>query len=81
MRSGAPTSIAYVFAYRGEPDRAFEWLESAITNRDPSLPDTAITWEFTKIHEDPRWQPFLRKIGRAPEQVATIKFEILLPAS
>jgi TolB-like protein/Tfp pilus assembly protein PilF len=78
---GSSWNIAYVLAYRGEPDRAFEWLERAITNRDPGLPDTAVTWEFTKIHEDPRWLPFLRKIGRAPEQVATINFDIVLPDS
>ena len=30
---------------------------------------------FDKIHSDPRWLPFLRKIGKAPDQLAKIKFE------
>jgi len=34
---------------------------------------------FDKIHSDPRWLPFLRKIGKAPEQLAQIKFKVTLP--
>jgi hypothetical protein len=32
-----------------------------------------------KIHADPRWLPFLRKLGRAPEQLAQIQFKVSLP--
>jgi hypothetical protein len=31
---------------------------------------------FDKIHSDPRWLPFLRKIGKAPDQLAKIEFKI-----
>jgi hypothetical protein len=31
------------------------------------------------IHADPRWLPFLRKIGKAPEQLAAIKFDVKVP--
>jgi tetratricopeptide (TPR) repeat protein len=72
-------NIAYVCAYRGEIDRAFEWLEKSIEYRDPGRDDTAVTWQFSNLHKDPRWLPFLRKIGRAPEQVAAIKFDVKLP--
>jgi hypothetical protein len=34
---------------------------------------------FDKIHSDPRWLPFLRKIGKAPDQLAKIKFKVTLP--
>jgi hypothetical protein len=34
---------------------------------------------FDKIHADPRWQPFLRKIGYAPEQLVKIQFKVTLP--
>ena len=33
-----------------------------------------------KIHNDPRWPPFLHKIGKAPEQLAKIEFKVPLPA-
>jgi len=75
----AAWNIAYVIAYRGETDLAFEWLEKAIFYKDPGLSDTAVQWQFKSLHQDPRWLPFLRKIGRAPEQLAAIKFDIKLP--
>jgi hypothetical protein len=34
---------------------------------------------FDKIHADPRWLPFLRKVGKAPEQLAKIEFQVTLP--
>ena len=75
----ASWNIAYVFAYRGEADRAFEWLEKAIRYNDTGLTDTGVEWLFNNLHQDPRWLPFLRKIGRAPEQLAAIKFDVKLP--
>jgi len=34
---------------------------------------------LANVHADPRWLPFLRKIGKAPEQLAAIKFDVKLP--
>jgi hypothetical protein len=34
---------------------------------------------FDKIHTDPRWLQFLRKIGMAPDQLAKIEFHVPLP--
>ena len=34
---------------------------------------------FDKIHADPRWLVFLRKVGKAPEQLAKIEFKVTLP--
>jgi TolB-like protein len=75
----AAYNIAYVFAFRGEADRAFEWLEKAVTYRDPGLPEIPVNPLFANIHEDPRWSPFLRRIGKAPEQLAAIRFDVKLP--
>jgi hypothetical protein len=33
----------------------------------------------TRSTADPRWLPFLRKIGKAPEQLAKIEFKVTLP--
>jgi TolB-like protein len=73
-------NIAYIYAFRGEADHAFEWLDKAILYHDPGLSLTAVQWTFSNIHNDPRWLPFLRKIGRAPEQMTAIKFEVKLPS-
>jgi serine/threonine protein kinase/TolB-like protein/Flp pilus assembly protein TadD len=72
-------NIAYVFAFRGEADRAFEWLQKAVDYQDPGLSDVVSQPEFANIREDPRWLPFLRTIGRAPEQLARIPFHVTLP--
>jgi len=34
---------------------------------------------FANLHSDPRRLPFLRKLGKAPEQVAKIPFKVTLP--
>ena len=34
---------------------------------------------FDKIHGDPRWLPFLRKVGKVSEQLAKIEFKVTLP--
>jgi TolB-like protein/Tfp pilus assembly protein PilF len=72
-------NLAYVHAMRGNADKAFEWLDRAVRSRDPGLSDVAVDPLFGKIHDDPRWLPFLRSIGRAPEQLAAIPFDVKLP--
>ena len=75
----APYNIAYVYAFRGDADKAFEWLDKAVQYQDPGLSHIAVENLFDKIHSDPRWLPFLRKIGQAPEQLAKIQFKVTLP--
>ena len=41
--------------------------------------DIAVDPLFANIHSDPRWLPFLRKLGKAPEQLAEIKFDVKVP--
>jgi len=72
-------NIAYVYAYRGEADKAFEWLDKAVEYGDPGLGEIVTDNLFDKIHADPRWLPFLRKIGKAPEQLAKIEFNVTQP--
>ena len=47
--------------------------------RMPGLSEIVTENLFDKIHSDPRWLPFLRKIGKAPEQLAKIEFKVTLP--
>ena len=66
-------------AFRGEADRAFEWLDKAVEQNNPGLGAIAVTKLFAKIHGDPRWLPFLESVGYSPEQLAAIEFEVRLP--
>ncbi len=72
-------NIAYVYAYRGEADKTFAWLDKAVEYGDPGLGEIVTDNLFDKIHADPRWLPFLRKLGKAPEQLAKIEFKVTLP--
>ena len=72
-------NIAYVYAFRGEADQAFAWLDKALEYHDPGLAEIVVENLFDKIHSDPRWLPFLRKVGKAPEQLAKIEFKVTLP--
>jgi TolB-like protein/Tfp pilus assembly protein PilF len=76
---GAPYNIAYVYAYRGEADKAFEWLDKAVEYGDTGLAEMVTENLFDKIHADPRWLAFLHKVGKAPEQLAKIEFKVVLP--
>ena len=69
-------NIAYVYAFCGDADKAFEWLDKAVAYEDAGLAEVATESLFDKIHSDPRWLPFLRKIGKAPEQLAKIQFKV-----
>jgi tetratricopeptide (TPR) repeat protein len=75
----AAYNIAFTLAFRGEADRAFEWLDKAVQYRDPGLSYVANMPLFANIHNDSRWPPFLENLGRSPMQLAAIKFEFRLP--
>jgi TolB-like protein/Flp pilus assembly protein TadD len=72
-------SIALLAALRGETDLSFEWLDKALQHGEPDLGAIPAYPTFIPLHGDPRWLPFLRKIGYAPEQLAKIDFKVTLP--
>jgi TolB-like protein len=71
--------IADVLAFRGEVDCAFEWLGRAIKYRDTGAGGIPFSPRLKGLHADPRWLPFLRRHGMAPEQLAAIKFDVKVP--
>jgi len=60
------SNIAEVFAYRGEIDQAFVWLEQAYQERDFGVTQINRDTLMTSLHRDPRWKAFLRKL-KLPE--------------
>jgi TolB-like protein/Tfp pilus assembly protein PilF len=59
--------IAGVFAFRGEADEAFRWIERAHRQRDAFLYYIKVEWLLKSIEADPRYNAFLRKMN-LPEQ-------------
>jgi TolB-like protein/class 3 adenylate cyclase/Tfp pilus assembly protein PilF len=59
----APYQIAEVYAFRKEPDRAFEWLERAYVERDSGLSEMKGDPLVKTLDRDPRFAAFLKKMG------------------
>ncbi|HEY4283963.1 MAG TPA: adenylate/guanylate cyclase domain-containing protein [Chthoniobacterales bacterium] len=65
----AAYQIAEVYAYRGDKDRAFEWLERARRQRDPGLASLRKDPLLVNLRDDPRWDSFLHTMGLADDQL------------
>ena len=64
-KSAAPLAyrIAAVYAWRGEKDQAFEWLERAYRQRDGALAGVKMDLLFESLHGDPRFKALLMKMN------------------
>jgi TolB-like protein/DNA-binding winged helix-turn-helix (wHTH) protein/Flp pilus assembly protein TadD len=60
--SAGAFQIAQVYAYRGESDRSFEWLERAYKQRDPGLPEIKTDPLLKNLRHDPRYTELLNKM-------------------
>jgi TolB-like protein/DNA-binding winged helix-turn-helix (wHTH) protein/lipoprotein NlpI len=58
----AAYQIAEVYAYRGENDLAFHWLERAWSQRDMGLPGFQNDPLLKSLHADARYSAFLKKM-------------------
>ncbi len=65
----AAYQIAEVHAYRGDKDKAFEWLDRARRQHDGGLPGLRKDPLLTNLYDDPRWNTFLRTVGLADDQL------------
>jgi tetratricopeptide (TPR) repeat protein len=62
---GSAYQIALAYAYRGEADLAFVWLERAHLQGDAGRRTMKVTPLLKNLHGDARWQPLLEKMGLA----------------
>ena len=58
-----PYGIAFIHAYRGERDQAFEWLEKAYAARDVDLMFLQADPLLMPLHTDPRWSALMKKMN------------------
>jgi TolB-like protein/DNA-binding winged helix-turn-helix (wHTH) protein len=57
--------IAQVYAYRGESDKSFEWLERAYKQRDAGLPSFNTEPLFKNLRHDQRYSELLQRMRLA----------------
>jgi TolB-like protein len=56
--------VAEIYAYAGEADTAFEWLDRAVVQRDPALADELLVSDTLRgLHSDARWETLVGRIG------------------
>ena len=58
-----PTGCATIRAWRGEKEQAFGWLQKSLAAHDPALAQIKTDVLMESLHEDPRWNALLKKIG------------------
>jgi tetratricopeptide (TPR) repeat protein len=57
-----PFQIATVYGLRNEPDKMFEWLDRAYTERDSGLPQLLVTPFILTHKNDPRFAALCQKL-------------------
>ena len=55
--------IAEIYAFRNQTDEAFEWLDRAYAQRDPSMISTKMDPQLKSLHNDPRFAALLKKLN------------------
>jgi len=58
----AAVQIAQLYAYRGERDKAFEWLDRAAQQRDPGLVFFQTDVLFASLRGDARFEALRRRL-------------------
>ncbi|MDX1555822.1 MAG: tetratricopeptide repeat protein, partial [Xanthomonadales bacterium] len=75
----SPMDVAKVHAARGETNLAFEWLETAVQAASPELAEIHVDPWLASLKSDPRWIELVAQLGRSPEQLEVIRFDVVLP--
>jgi tetratricopeptide (TPR) repeat protein len=76
----SPEIIARIYAWTGQNDLAFEYLDYAVEKYGPTVAQSVRTDFYEPIKSDPRWQAFLKRYGVADEDLSHIRFNPKLPA-
>jgi tetratricopeptide (TPR) repeat protein len=74
-----PSEVAHVYAWIGNADAAFEWLDRAVEQNEDGLNTQYHRPFYQPIRDDPRWDTFRERTGTSDEQLAAIEFEVTLP--
>ena len=71
-----PSEVAHVYAWIGDADAAFEWLDRAVAQNEDGLTQQFPQPFFIPVHDDPRWQTFREQTGTSAAQLSAISFRL-----
>jgi TolB-like protein len=61
--AGSAFQIAAIYAWRGENEYAFEWLNRAYEQHDAGMPRLRYDPTLASLHDDPRFAALVKKMG------------------
>jgi len=62
----AAYQVAQAYAFRNQPDQAFQWLDRAVAQRDGGLAELKYDPLLRGLHRDRRWPDLLNRMGLPP---------------
>jgi hypothetical protein len=73
-----PYVLAQVAAWLGHDERALELLETWVSRHDLRLSFQVhhVDPVFNRLHDTRGWARLLERIGRSPEQVSAVEFDV-----
>ena len=71
-----PQQTAQAFAYTGQVDKAFEWLQRSLPKGTVQLQTEFPEPLYDRLRDDPRWKGMMHRIGRTPRQMQRIPFSL-----
>jgi len=75
-----PTGVATAYAWLGDYDAAFEWLNRIVDERGAMAVVAEMTLpEWFKLREHPRWGKFAVRLNLDPARIANLDFNPKLP--
>ena len=74
-----PYDIASVWAYRQDGEHTEEWIRKAIAYNDNDLGDPVQDPLFAFVKDEPGWINLMKALGKTPEQLDSIEFQVVLP--
>ena len=71
--------VAEVYAWRGETDKAFEWLQISLDNHDTGLLSLLIDPLMRSLRNDSRYSEMLTKVGLPPSEGVAVDISSVTP--
>lgn len=71
-----PSEVAQVYAWIGDADAAFAWLDRAVEQNEDGMTQQYRQPFYRPIHDDPRWREFRERTGTTAAELAAIEFDV-----